>query len=69
MTKKNVGADVQLNTWVNNNPHCSYLHKNGWVKRQGVTSKCEPIDQLRIDNWPEAPGTDSKNAIYFTHRI
>ena len=61
--KKNVGADVQLNTYVNNKPHCSNLHKNEWVKRQGVTSNCPPIDQLRIDNWPEAPGTASKNAI------
>jgi hypothetical protein len=32
-----------------------------FLDRQGNYSM--PIDQLRIDNWPEAPGTDTSNAI------
>jgi hypothetical protein len=64
MTKKNVGQNVRLNTYVNDRPHCSALDTTArFLKRQGDVVKCGPIDQLRIDNWPEAPGTDSKNAI------
>ena len=61
MTKKNVGANVQLNTYVNNKPHCSVLDtKARWLKRQGDVVKCGPIDRLRIDNWTEPAGSDSK---------
>ena len=63
MTKKNVNGGVQLNTYVDGKPHCSYFDTPGIQTRSAVTDKCEPVDQLRIDNWPEPEGTDTKYAI------
>ncbi len=40
MTKKNVGANVQLNTYVNGRPHCSALDTAArFLKRQGDVVK------------------------------
>ncbi len=63
MTRTNVNGGVQLQTYVDGKPHCSYLDSPGLVPRKGVNSKCPAIDQLRIDNWPEPEGTDTKYAI------
>ena len=60
MTKKTVNGGVQLNTWVNGKPYCYAIDKPGILTRSGVNEKCEPVDQLRIDSWPD---TDTSNAI------
>ena len=72
MTRKNVNGGVQLNIWVNGKPQCSAFDKPDIQKRAGVNTNCAPIGIVAfffhtihccIDNWPEAPGTDTKNAI------
>ena len=63
MTKKNVNGGVQLNTYVDGKPHCSYFDTPGIQTRSAVNKDCPPVDQLRVDNWPEPEGTDTSNAI------
>ena len=53
MTKTNVNGGVELKTWVNGKLHCYATDRPGILTRSGVTDKCEPVDQLRVDNWPD----------------
>ena len=63
MTKKNVNGGVQLQTYVDGKPHCSYFDSPGILTRKFVSKDCPAVDQLRIDNWPEPDGTNTSNAI------
>jgi len=58
--KKNVGSSVQVNTWVNDKPHCSVTHAQGILGRKWISKDCPAVDQLRVDGWPD---TDLSNAI------
>lgn len=63
MTRTNVNGGVELKTYVDRKLLCSYVDSPGLVPRKGVKEGCEAVHQLRIDNWPEPEGTDSKYAI------
>jgi hypothetical protein len=62
MTRKNVNGGVQLQSYVNGQPYCSDFDSPSIKKWAGVKPGCEAIDQLRIDNWLEPEGTDTKYA-------
>jgi hypothetical protein len=60
--KRNVGQNVQLNTWVNDRPHCSVLDTGKrFLTRKAISSSCPAVDQLRVDGWPDC---DLSNAIF-----
>ena len=58
-----MGSSVQVNTWVNNQPHCSVTHAQGILGRKYISSSCPAVDQLRVDGWPDC---DMSNAISVT---
>jgi hypothetical protein len=58
--KRNVGSSVQVNTWVNGQPHCSVTHAQGILGRKFISKDCPAVDQLRVDGWPDQ---DLSNAI------
>lgn len=60
MTKTNVNGGVQLQTYMNGKPHCSFFDKPGIQTRSAVSKDCPAVDQLRVDSWPD---TDTSNAI------
>ena len=60
--KKNIGNNIQVNTWVNGKPHCSFLDTQNptLLTRKKIKPGCPAIDQLRVDGWPDQ---DLSNAI------
>ncbi len=51
--KKNMGSSVQVNTWVNDKPHCSVLHAQRILGRKYKSRAGPAVDQLRVDGWPD----------------